>query len=204
MALAVAHKALWHITDPDRTPDDLGFGISRETFFQFGKIASSLPLDDVMFIGLYNGEPEPEMRPLSKARFREIERLIIERTSHYGGVQGFITALFKGNNTIWVHDVSTRAKVVCQFAPRDYNKIWELLKLKDTVVTVEGWITKHPGRDNHLKIETIAPAVEYQEGDLEKFFGIDPHFTGDMSTEEYLDELRGETIDEYLKRLPDE
>ena len=36
------------------------------------------------------------------------------------------------------------------------------------------------------------PRTEYQEGDLEKFFGIDPDFTGDMSTEDYLDNLRGD------------
>ena len=40
--------------------------------------------------------------------------------------------------------------------------------------------------------------------DLEKFFGIDPNFTGDMSTDEYLDDLRGETTEDYLKRLSDE
>lgn len=32
---------------------------------------------------------------------------------------------------------------------------------------------------------------EYQEGDLERFFGIDPDFTGELSTSEYLDGIRG-------------
>lgn len=34
------------------------------------------------------------------------------------------------------------------------------------------------------------PHVEYQEGDIEKFFGVDPDFTGDMTTEEYIDSIR--------------
>lgn len=33
--------------------------------------------------------------------------------------------------------------------------------------------------------------VDYQEGDLEKFFGCDPDFTGDQTTEEFIDEMRG-------------
>lgn len=33
--------------------------------------------------------------------------------------------------------------------------------------------------------------VEYQEGDLEKFCGIDPDFTGDKTTEDYVDSIRG-------------
>jgi hypothetical protein len=203
-ALRVGHKALRHLTDPKRTPDDLGYGIRRETLFQFGKMASPLPEDDALIIGLYNGKPQPETRILSKKRFLVIERQIVEKTTHYGGLQGVITALFKGSSTIWVHDLSTGAKVVCEFSLSDYGMIWELLKSRDTVVNVEGWITKKPGEVNHLKIETITPAAEYQAGDLEKFFGIDPDFTGEMSTDEYLDDLRGDTTEDYLRRLPDE
>lgn len=33
---------------------------------------------------------------------------------------------------------------------------------------------------------------EYREGDLEKYFGADPDFTGGLSTEEYLNRVRGE------------
>jgi hypothetical protein len=32
---------------------------------------------------------------------------------------------------------------------------------------------------------------EYREGDLEKFIGCAPDFTGDLTTEEYIDEIRG-------------
>jgi hypothetical protein len=40
---------------------------------------------------------------------------------------------------------------------------------------------------------TQPPAVEaaYQEGDLEKFFGVDPDFTGAESTSDYIDRIRG-------------
>jgi hypothetical protein len=203
--LVVAQKALRHISDPKRTPDDLAYGIRRETLFQYGKMADPLPPDDVLFVGIYDdGKPEPELRELSKERFLEIEKQIVERTTHYGGLQGTITALFKGSNTIWVHDLSTRAKVVCEFAAHEYEKIWKLLETKDAVVNVEGWIKRKPGELDHLKIEIIDPAAEYREGDLEKFFGIDPDFTGDMSTEEYLNDLRSETTEEYPKRLVNE
>jgi hypothetical protein len=188
--LEIAQKALDHITSPERTPDDLAFGFRRETFFQYGRIAASLPSDDVVFIGLYNGKTTPRMRPLSKERFLEIERAITDRTTHYGGLQGVITALFKGANTIWVRDLSTGAKIVCEFDASEYDRIWKLAGPKDAVVNVEGWIAHKPGEDSHLKISTIAPSTEYREGDLEKFFGIDPDFTADMPTTDYLDDLR--------------
>jgi hypothetical protein len=198
-SLVQAQKALAHITDPKRTSDDLGYGLSRETFFQYGKIAESLPIDDVMSIGLYNGHDEPEWRELSRRRFLEIEQEITERATHYGGVKGVITAFFKSFNTVWIHELSTRARVICKFQPSEYEKIWKLLESKDAIVNVEGWITHLPSQERHLTIETISPVVQYIEGDLEKFFGIDPDFTGAMSTGEYIDGLRGETVDEYLE-----
>jgi len=36
---------------------------------------------------------------------------------------------------------------------------------------------------------------EYREGDLEKFIGCDPNFTGGLSTEEYIDRIRGREND---------
>lgn len=46
-------------------------------------------------------------------------------------------------------------------------------------------------RDNTLLPDFRTPdPAEYQEGDLEKFFGIDPDFTGGMSTEDYVDYVR--------------
>jgi hypothetical protein len=173
--LNLARTALRHITDAKRTPDDLKYGLTRETFYQYGRIASPIPADDVVSIGIYDdGKPEPEMRALSKARFLEIERQIVERLTQYGGVKGVITALFRGVNTIWVHELSSGHKVVCEFEADRYDEIWTLLESKDTVVNVEGWITRKPGDDPRLKIATISPATEYQDGDLEKFLASIP------------------------------
>ena len=127
----------------------------------------------------------------------------MERTRHYGGLQGVITALFKGANTVWVRDLSTGNKVVCEFRTDQYDLIWELFGPRDAIVNVEGWITHKPGEDSHLEIAMIAASAEYQEGDLEKFFGLDSNFTGEMSTEEYLDDLRGESTEDYLKLIDD-
>lgn len=203
-AINNAQQALRHITDPQRTPDDLRYGLTRETFYQYGRIASPIPEGDVVSIGIYSEKPKPEMRDLSRGRYLEIERQIVERLRQYGGVKGIITAVFRVANTIWVHELSTGSKVVCEFEADKYDEIWKLLETRDTVVNVEGWITRKPGDDPRLRISTITEAIEYQDGDLQKFFGLDPDFTGDMTTEEYMDDLRGESTEDYLKRLSNE
>lgn len=81
---------------------------------------------------------------------------------------------------------------------------WQIASIKQSVESeysdLVGLKTKFGAAlldlDVLLNIRTRASApssepVEYQDGDLEKFFGIDPDFTGNKSTSEYVDEIRG-------------
>jgi hypothetical protein len=104
---------------------------------------------------------------------------------------------------MWIRELSTGERVSCKFPPSKYNEVIALLKAKDAVVNVEGWITRTNGVIDHLKIETMKEAAEYQEGDIDRFFGSDPHFTGTKSTEDYLEDLRGETTEDYIEHLTD-
>lgn len=200
-AIATGQKAIKLLTNPNTTADDLKYGIRPGTFLQFAKIASPVDEDDFVSIGLYSGQKKPEMHELSKKRFWEIERQVVQTVVQYGGLQGVITTLFKESNILWIRELSTGEKVSCKFPLAKYNEVWALLKAKDAVVNIEGWITRTNGVIDHLKIESMKEAPEYQEGDIEKFFGCDPQFTGDKSTEDYLNDLRGETTEDYLEPL---
>lgn len=201
MALRIGQRALAQLVDPKTTPDDLSFGIRRETFLQFARMASHVDADDAVGIGVYNGKPKPKMHALSKQRYLEIEKQVNQTVVQYGGVQGVITTLFKESNILWIRELSTGERISCKFPVHYYNKIWKLLKAKDAIVNVEGWITHKNGVIDHLKIETIDESPEYLEGDLEKFFGADPNFTGGRSAGEHLDDIRGETAEDYLTHL---
>jgi hypothetical protein len=202
-ALRTGKKALDLITNPETMPDDLKLGIRKETFLQFAKIASPLEEDDFVCIGLYNGSPRPEMRELSKRRYLEIEKEITRTIEQYGGIQGVITAFFKESNLFWVRALSTGERITCIFPPGMYTKAWKLLESKDAIINVEGWMTLKNGKIEHLKVTTLSQAVEYQEEDLERFFGCDPDFTGNLSTEEYIDDLRGENTQNYIEQIED-
>lgn len=197
--LVIAQKAFEQITNVSTTSDELDFGVRKETFWQFAQIANHIEADDYIGIGLYKDNNLIEIKELSKERALEIERQITQRFVEFGGIQGEITALIKGSNHLWINDFATSNRIVCTFKGDMYNQIWQLLKTQDTVVNVEGWITRDNGKIVSFIIEKISPAVIYQEGDLNKFFGCDPEFTGELSTEEYLTKLRNkEENDSYL------
>jgi hypothetical protein len=203
--ILTSQKAFKQLTDPQTSPDDLKYGVSKGTFLQFAKMAFPVDADDFVNLGVYNGQSEqPEMRELTKQRALEIEKEIVQTAVQYGGVQGIITALFKESNTFWIRELSTGKKLSCLFPNNLYNLVWNALKDKDAVVNVEGWKTIIGGKVEHLKATNITPAAEYLEDDLERFFGCDPNFTGNQSTEQFIDDLRGETTEDYLKHLTDE
>lgn len=196
-AIAIAQKGFKQLTDKNTSADELSFGIRRETFWQFAQIANHIEPDDYISLGLYEDENRPEMKELSKERSFDIKRQIEQKIVEFGGIQGEITAFFKGNNHLWIRDFANNNRVVCIFKREMYSQVWQLLKSQDTIVNVEGWITRINGEIQEFAIERISSAIDYKEGDLERFFGCDPDFTGELSTESYMAKLRGEEKEDY-------
>lgn len=194
--IILGQKALKHLTDPKTKPDSLSLGIRKETFLQYAKIAFPVDADDGVLIGVYNGNGNqaPEMRELTKQRALEIEKEISQPIEMYGGIQGVIHSFYKEAKPPYVHirEFSTNELVKCFFKPSSYDAVWRLMEKKDAVVNVEGWIKTLNGKVEHLKIELISEAAQYQTGDLDKFFGCAPNLTGNMSTDEFISDLRGE------------
>jgi hypothetical protein len=184
-------KALKLIARPETDVDDLSFGLSTDTFLQFGKIACPVDVDDAVYIGIYDNGNRPKTFPLTKRRYIEIEKQVLQRVEQYGGFQGTITALFKGTqSTLWITERLTNKRIVCIYPPQYYKKIVKLLEDRDCLVNVEGRMTIVNGEIEKLLIKTLEPLETYREGDIEKLFGSDPEFTGSLSTEEFIEQIR--------------
>lgn len=192
-----SQKALKLIANPKTTAQDLDYGVSKTTFLQFARMAAPVEVDEAIGVGVYNGSKRAQTFLLTKQRFVEIEKQILRRVEHYGSIRGTITALFKGNfkgkeqSTLWINDQLTNQRVVCTYPAHYYNKIVKLLEDRDGLVNAEGWMTLVNGEIEKLAIKTLEPLETYQKGDIEKLFGSDPDFTGGLSTEEFIEQIRG-------------
>lgn len=133
-------------------------------------------------------------KPLTKERAVAIERELSSVTEEFASFQGSITALFK-QGTCWMVDYLTNDRIVCQYKPSQYRRIWKLLENPEGIANIEGWAVYRNGVIEYLRIEHISETAEYKEGDIDRFFGVAPKFTGDMTTQQYLDEIRGEKSD---------
>lgn len=186
-----AYEALKHVTDIKTSPESLAFGVRKSTLLQFAKIALPLSDDDSVEFGIYNSSSRPKIRTLTKRRAITIQKKISQTMRQYGAIRGRIIALFNSSCKLWVQDILTGEQITCIFEPQIYSNVMQIMRTRDAIVTVEGWSTVNQlGKVSEIKVSSIEKAPEYQEGDLEKFFGLLPDFTGELTTEDYIDLVR--------------
>lgn len=191
----LSNKALGCLIKPETTFESLDYGLSQQTLIHFARIAHPIDIDDYIAFGSRNGDNKYHWQNLTKERSMTIEKQANQMTERYASFQGTITALFKDNYSCWLKDYLTENRVVCFYKNEHYPQIWRLLEKRDALVSIEGWHTvRHTakGSESRLKIESIRPLPDYEEGDIDAFFGCDKDFTGSQTTEEYLNEMRGE------------
>lgn len=181
--------------------DTLDTHVSRATLLQYAKIATPIDPDETVHFGLLNGHQssEPVERfILSKQHALDIQQRLelSNRIEYDGSIQGIIHALFKEVEKphCRVRELYSDELITCYFHRDLYNDIVRALRKKDTVVHIAGMVTasRTERKPLYMTIKKIQIAEEYLEGDLEKFFGCAPHATGDMTTEEFIDSIRGE------------
>jgi hypothetical protein len=186
-----AQRALSELIDPRLDVVKLNGEISRRTYAQFARIANPLDADDSIGLGVLSESGKFVHKVLTKERATVIEREMNQVTEEFAGLQGYITALFK-EGTCWLKEFVTNERIVCKFKAEQYPAIWKLLEDRDGLADVEGWLVCVNGETEFLKISSIARAPEYRDGDIDKFFGSDPKFTGGLSASDYLAEIRGD------------
>jgi len=185
-----ANRALSRTFDPKTKPSELNGIFSKRTYLQFAKIAHHITPDESIGFAVPNKSGRFVTKRFTRTRANSIEREMNRTIREYVGFQGAITALFK-EGRCWLKNKLTEKRVIAIYKADQYNKIWRLFGDPDAIVNVEGWLDVRNGEEV-LDIKRIEPVAEYREGDIKKFFGCDPSFTGDMTTEDYIDAMRGE------------
>lgn len=201
--IQACNHALAYTMDEDIDYEYLDNVVSRRTLLQYAKIAKPIDPDEVVHFHLYNNgnlDHAPHF-VLSKPRSIEIEQRLqlSDRIQYQGSIQGIITALFKDTSTIQkphcrVRELYSDELIPCYFSYDLYDKVIEALQNKDTVVHIAGWVTasRTDRKPIEILMKRIEPAEKYLEGDLQRFIGCAPHATGDLTTEQFLEQVRGD------------
>jgi hypothetical protein len=169
--------------------------VSQTTALEFAKLGTLIDPDEVIGLGIYSRErSKPIWRRISYSRTAEIRARLEAPIPAYGSVQGIIHSLQKEVSRPYfsLRELSTSALVRCSYPMRLYGKVIEALRERTTVLHVAGDTTYDRATRSivELRVDRIEKARMLSGEEFEQLFGSAPDFTGDLSTDEYIDAIR--------------
>jgi hypothetical protein len=179
-------------------PDEqhLNGAVSQRTMLQFAKIADSLAVHEKIAFGLYRQEAqEPYVwRPLTKRRAVSLQEKLFEEALYVGSVRGLIHNLVVETPQWFGLRLMDGGDIIhCDVRREDvYAQVMEAIGTPGGLVYVRGRVRARR-IDRHILgivAEKIKAAPRLSSSDYERFFGVSPNYTGDLSTEEFIDEAR--------------
>lgn len=169
-------------------------GIRGATVLQSARLAALADEGETIRFGLMNGTPQIEWRPLPKPKAAEIIEFYQAWVEYRGMLQGRIHSLFKEANPPYftLRDFASGDLVRCDFGTQDWPSLHKALVRKDGVVFVAGWIrAKRVDKSiSTVRVDRIQGTDPVSADQLRAFFGSAPGWTGDVSTDDFIDSLR--------------
>lgn len=170
--------------------------LSQSTILQFTRIADPIDEDEQVSFGLYrNGTQKAvEWQSFSKSLFREIADNASTTSEYRGSVQGIIHSWFKEVSPayFYVRDSISGRMIKCIYHRDQYHEVTRLVQKKNAIVSVIGMVRANlvDRRIEEVRADKFAIAEELSDEDFEKFFGMAPDLTGELTTEEYVASIR--------------
>jgi hypothetical protein len=181
----------------DYDPDSEGPSglVSQATALEFARLGTFIAPDEVIGLGIYGRDrARPKWRRISYARTAEIRAQLESPIPAHGSVQGVIHSLQKEVRRPFfrMRELSTDAMVNCYYPMRLYAEVVEALRERTAVLLVAGdTIFDRASRSIvELRVERIQKVRMLSSEEFEQFFGSMPDFTGDLSTDEFIDAIR--------------
>jgi hypothetical protein len=183
----------------DYDPDSEGANglVSPVTALEFARLGTLIDPDEVIGLGIYGRDRmRLKWRRISYAKTAEMRATLEAPVPTYGSVQGIIHSLQKEVRRPFfrVRELSTDALVSCFYPIRLYGEVVDALRERTAVLHVAGdtVFDRATRAIVELRVDRIDRARMLSNEEFEQFFGSSPDFTGDLSTDDYIDAIREE------------
>ena len=175
--------------------------ISPQTRREFRRISKPVGETGVIRLGLY-GESAAipdrwyDLRPDVRDAYEVEGGAVPPNRRVFGEIQGTVNAFFKEAPTPYlrVRELATRNLVNCYFPAAMYQAAIDVLAERDAVLFVEGWVTENPdtGLTDAVEVTDFRLAPDFDEALYRRTLGAIPDYTGELSTEAFVAEVRRE------------
>jgi hypothetical protein len=165
--------------------------VRHRTLVQYAKIADALGPHEKIAFGLYRiDEPQPyRYAPLTKREAEILSGFLAQEITYRGSIHGVIHGL--GVEDLWfqLRRAGARDLVRCDFREDLYQAVIDACERRHAIVYVHGQITARRVDREIIKVraERIKVAPPLSDERYRSFFGADPNYTGELSSEEFIE-----------------
>ena len=171
-------------------------GVRPVTLVQCARVAMLADEGETVRLGTYRDSHNVGWESLTKERAIALIQHYEEWIEYRGMLQGIIHSLYKESTPPYfiLRDLASRELIRCVFKPEDYSEVYRNLERKNGVVLVSGWIqaSRLDRRVAELRMERMQSTKPLDTEALKQFFGSAPGWTGDLTSDEFIDSVRNE------------
>jgi hypothetical protein len=169
------------------------------TVAEYAKIGEVLSPGDYFEAGIYKDDDAVEPPPLRQVTYKkteEIKRLLRTPYISEGAVQGVTYNWAFGADPPFfnIRALQSSQLVRCEYEKELYQRVHDATAVENAVVMVYG--TLHWDRLTdaivRIRVSDIERTNSLSIAEFNRLFGSAPEFTGDMSTAEYIEWVRGD------------
>ena len=175
--------------DPNKQP--LDGTVRHQTLLQFTKAADALSAHEKMSFGLYQPDAEKpyEYRHLSKLHAADLQQKLTEKLRFRSTIQGTIHNLGVEEHYFQLRERKSSRLIRCDFPAVLYDQVHIAARNPSSLVYVRGQISQRRVDRfvESVRVEVIKAAPPAPDV-FNKLFGQFPDFTGDLTTQEFIDQ----------------
>lgn len=170
-------------------------GIRHGTLLQYVKITDGLASHEKVGFGLYapNGNTPDQWHPLTKRQALTLRDQLTEEVTYVGTIQGNIHNFVAELPFRFSLRLSRSGDLVrCDIGEPLYDDLVKTLTRRNALVYVQGRIrARRIDRSiQAVDVFRLKSAPPLSDQAYQSFFGASPNYTGDMSTEQFIEEAR--------------
>jgi hypothetical protein len=168
---------------------------SPATVRQFIELGTVIDADEVVKFGIIDGDApssDTEWKSITKITTLNVDSAYNQEYRYDGALQGRLGTWYKDSSYFNLRELTSGGLVKCFYPVEMYDQIYRLYEDKDAIVNLSGRIVmdRATGWINEVRVHWVKTYAPLSDSEFEKFFGLAPDLTGDLSTAEFIDKIR--------------
>jgi hypothetical protein len=186
------------ITDFDPEIESTNNLVSDATLFEYGRIGEHIDPDEVVGVGLYTkpGRRPNRWRQINYRKASRIRQAIEAPLLSYGSIQGLMHSLIMlgARPYFQLREQATDNLIRCLYADALYPIIVDALRERNAIVHATGHMNLDRAKRSvtEMNVERIDRVTPLTDDEFVGLFGSAPRITGDLTTEQFIEQIRGD------------